>query len=39
MDVAREARICCWDSQPPVEKVETGRRVPCGVVSIVDRPS
>lgn len=32
--VAREcARICCWDSQPPVEKVETSRRVPCGVVS------
>ena len=35
--VAREyARICCWDPQPPVEKVETSRRVPCGVVCVVD---
>ena len=25
--VARQyARICCWDSRPPVEKVETSRR-------------
>lgn len=35
--VAREyARICCWGPQPLVEKVETSRRVPCGVVCVVD---